>query len=296
LAKIKSKNRSLKILAKLKHFSELVMLSHTVFSLPFILIAMVVASHGLPSLSLLLLGILAAFFARSFAMGVNRFADRKFDAKNPRTASRPSVDGRVSAPTQLFFIALSGLGFIVVSFIINSLAFKLSFAFLPILAAYSYFKRFSSAAHLVLGLSLALAPIAGEIAVSESISLWSLCLAAGVLFWVAGFDIFYALQDMEFDKKEGLYSIPSVFGEAKAMSFAALFHTFTVIFWFLFVKFAALSFISMSGVLLAAALLFAEHYLVRRDKGTINKAFFTMNGYLGILFFALVTIDIWINR
>lgn len=296
MAKIKPKNWSLKILAKLKHLSELVALSHTVFSLPFILIAMVVASRGLPSLSLLLLAVLAAFFARSFAMGVNRFADRKFDAKNPRTASRPSVDGRVSVSTQLFFIAFNGLGFIVVSSLINSLAFKLSFVFLPILATYSYFKRFTFAAHLMLGLSLALAPIAGEIAVSESVSLWNLCLAAGVLFWVAGFDIFYALQDIEFDKKEGLYSIPSVFGEAKAMNFAASFHALTVIFWFLFVKFAALSFISISGVLLAAALLFAEHYLIRRDRGAINKAFFTINGYLGILFFALVTIDIGINR
>ncbi len=271
-------------------------LSHTIFSLPFILIAMVVASHGLPSLSLLALGILAAFFARTFAMGVNRFADREFDAKNPRTASRPSVDGRVSAAMQLFFIAFSGVGFVAVSFAINSLAFKLSFAFLPILAAYSYFKRFSSAAHLVLGLSLALAPIAGEIAVSESVSIWSLCLAAGVLFWVAGFDIFYALQDMEFDKNEGLYSIPSVFGEAKAMWFAALFHTLTVLFWFLFVEFANLSFVSMLGVLLAAIALFGEHYFVRRDKGAINKAFFTMNGYLGILFFTFVITDIWINK
>jgi len=272
------------------------MLSHTVFSLPFILIAMVVASRGLPSPSLLALGILAAFCARTFAMGVNRFADREFDAKNPRTASRPSVDGRVSANMQLFFILLSGVGFIAVSSAINSLAFYLSFAFLPILAAYSYFKRFSSAAHLVLGLSLALAPIAGEIAVSESVSLWSLCLATGVLFWVAGFDIFYALQDIEFDKNEGLRSIPSVFGETKAMAFAALFHTLTIIFWFLFVKLAHLSSISMLGVVLASALLFTEHYIVRRDKGAINKAFFTMNGYLGILFFALVTIDIWIDR
>lgn len=272
------------------------MLSHTVFSLPFILIAMIVASKGFPSAYLLILGILAAFFARTFAMGVNRFADRKFDAKNPRTSSRPSVDGRISANTQLIVISACAIGFIAVSFAINKLAFALSFAFLPILAAYSYFKRFSSMAHLVLGLSLALAPIAGEIAVNESVSIWSLCLAAGVLFWVAGFDIFYALQDVEFDKKEGLYSIPSVFGEAKAMSFAALFHALTALFWFLFVKFAALSYVSMLAVLLASALLFAQHYLVRRDKGAINKAFFTVNGYLGILFFALVATDIWIHQ
>lgn len=253
---------------------------------------MVVSSNGLPSLKLLSLGVAAAFFARTFAMGVNRFADMKFDAKNPRTASRPSVDGRVSVKMQIFFIATSGICFVIVSLFINPLAFKLSFLFLPILAAYSYFKRFSSSAHIILGLSLALAPIAGEIAVSESVSAWNLCLAAGVLFWVAGFDIFYALQDMEFDKKEGLYSIPSVFGETRAMMFAALFHLFAVIFWFLFVKLAHLSFVSMSGVLLAAVLLSFEHYLVKKDKSAITKAFFTLNGYLGIVFFALTTIDI----
>lgn len=272
------------------------MLSHTVFSLPFILIAMVVASKGFPSLHLLLLGILAAFFARTFAMSVNRFADRKFDIKNPRTASRPSVDGRVSTSMQLAVITACGAGFVVVSFAINELAFALSFAFLPILAGYSYFKRFSSAAHLVLGLSLALAPIAGEIAVSESVSAWNIMLALGVLFWVAGFDIFYALQDMDFDKKEGLYSIPSVFGEVVSLNFAAAFHALTVLFWFLFIRYAELSMISMSAVVIAAAMLGYEHFLVRRDSGAINKAFFTVNGYLGILFFALVGADIWINQ
>jgi len=201
----------------------LIALSHTLFSLPFILIAMVVATSGLPPLWLLAFGVAAAFFARTFAMGVNRYVDMEFDAKNPRTACRPSVDGRVSTRMQLFFIVVSGAGFVAVSLLINDLAFKLSFLFLPILAAYSYFKRFSSSAHIILGLSLALAPIAGEIAVNESVSAWNICLAMGVLFWVAGFDIFYALQDMEFDKKEGLYSIPSVFGETKAMMFAAFF-------------------------------------------------------------------------
>lgn len=268
------------------------MLSHTVFSLPFILIAMIVASNGIPSTTTLLLGVAAAFFARNFAMTVNRYADREFDAKNPRTASRPSVDGRMSPAAQMFFIVSNGAMFVVVSYLINDLAFVLSFAFLPILAGYSYFKRFSSAAHLVLGLSLGLAPIAGEIAVSASVSVWSLCLAAGVLFWVAGFDVFYALQDMEFDKSEGLHSIPSIFGEQKAINIAALFHVGTVVFWFLFVKFAKLEFLSYLGVFLAAALLFYEHTLVRKDRGAIGKAFFNVNGYLGILFLILVAIDV----
>jgi len=281
------------ILIKLKNFSELIMLSHTLFSLPFILIAMVVAADGLPPLELLLLGILAAFFARSFAMGFNRFVDREFDAKNPRTASRPSVDGRMTP----FVIAFLTFGcaalFVLVTYFINHLAFWLSFVFLPILAGYSYFKRFSASAHLILGLSLALAPIAGEIAVSEGISLWSISLALGVLFWVAGFDVFYALQDSEFDKSVGLKSIPSVFGEERALDIAAFFHALTPIFWAGFVYFASLGVLSYIGVILSAALLFYEHLLVRQNKASINKAFFTLNGYLGIAFFVLVSFDIW---
>jgi 4-hydroxybenzoate polyprenyltransferase len=271
------------------------MLSHTIFSLPFILIAMSVAANGRIPLGILALGVAAAFCARTFAMGVNRFADMKFDAKNPRTANRPSVDGRVSKQTQLFFIALSGAGFVIVSYLINHMAFVLSFAFLPILAGYSYFKRFSSAAHLILGLSLALAPIAGEIAVSESVSLWSVYLALGVLFWVAGFDVFYAIQDVEFDKQEGLRSIPSVFGTARALDFALVFHVLTVVFWYLFAVSAHLSVITLCGVALAAGLLAYEHKLVRADFGAINKAFFTLNGYLGIVFFVLVSIDVWMK-
>lgn len=200
------------IKTKLTHLSEMVMLKHSIFSLPFIFIAMLVASNGWFGWKLLILGTLAAISARNFAMGVNRYLDRDIDILNPRTKDRPSVDGRISNLTMQIFILINGVIFVAVAYFINPLAFKLSFPILIILGAYTLFKRFSSMAHLILGLTLGLAPIAGVVAVLGEITTWSLYLAGGVLFWVAGFDLLYSLQDIEFDKKNGLHSIPSQFG------------------------------------------------------------------------------------
>jgi 4-hydroxybenzoate polyprenyltransferase len=280
-----------RILQKLKDFNELVMFSHSIFSLPFIFIAMVVAANGWFGWKLLLLGILAAVSARNFAMGVNRYADRDIDAKNPRTASRPNVDGRLNARSILIFISINGLVFIAVAAMINSLAFALSIPILIILGSYSYFKRFSELAHLILGISLGLAPIAGVVAVSATITPWSVLLSLGVMFWVAGFDLLYSLQDIDFDKKEGLYSIPSRFGEEATLFISALFHTLSVIFWALFVWVAHLGIAAYIAVIASAVMLWYEHTIVRKDFTKIDKAFFTVNGYLGILFFILIVLD-----
>ncbi|OZA45270.1 MAG: 4-hydroxybenzoate polyprenyltransferase, partial [Sulfurovum sp. 17-42-90] len=195
---------------KVQHFSELVMFQHSVFSLPFIFIAMFVAAHqdGLSwfGWKLLILGTLAALSARNFAMGVNRYLDRDIDKLNPRTKSRPSVDGRVSNAQMLAFIGLNAIVFIAVSYGVNLFAFWLSVPILLVLAAYTVFKRFSALAHLVLGVCLGLAPIAGVIAVSAEITVWSVYLAIGVMFWVAGFDLLYSLQDIAFDKAHHLHS------------------------------------------------------------------------------------------
>ena len=277
---------------RLADFSELVMFQHSVFSLPFIFVAMVVAAHGWFGWRLLLLGALAAVTARNFAMGVNRYLDRDIDALNPRTRNRPSVDGRVSGGQMLAFIALNALGFVWVAWAINDLAFKLSVPILVILGAYTLFKRFSALAHLVLGLSLGLAPIAGAVAVSASIPAWSLWLAAGVTFWVAGFDLLYSLQDMEFDREHGLHSIPSKLGASRTLALAAFFHFLTVCFWGAFVVTAGLGGFAWAAVLFSAAMLGYEHYLVRKDFTQIDRAFFTVNGYLGFVFFGLVVFDI----
>ncbi len=279
------------IVLLLRRFNELVMFQHTVFSLPFIFIAMVVAADGWFGWKLLLLGLLAAVSARNFAMGLNRYADRDIDAKNPRTQSRPSVDGRLNTNNILLFTAANALLFMVTAYFVNALAFWLSIPILAVLGGYSYVKRFSESAHLILGLSLGLAPIAGVVAVDAAISMWSVLLAMGVLFWVAGFDLLYSLQDIAFDRAEGLYSIPSQYGAEATLFIAALFHVLAVIFWTFFVWEAALGACAWLAVGGSAMMLLYEHYLVRRDFTQIDRAFFTVNGYLGVIFLVLIIVD-----
>lgn len=276
---------------KLRDFNELVMFEHSIFSLPFIFIAMVVAADGWFGFLLLILGIIAAISARNFAMGLNRFADRDIDAQNPRTASRPNVDGRLDASSILIFTLINALVFIAVAYIINPFAFYLSFPIILIIGSYSYFKRFSSLAHVVLGISLGLAPIAGVVAVSAEITPWSVMLSLGVIFWVAGFDLLYSLQDMEFDRDRGLHSIPSKYGSEATLKISAFFHMLTIVFWALFVWVAGLNVFAYSAVVFSALMLGYEHYLVRKDFTKIDRAFFTVNGYLGIVFLVLVVLD-----
>ena len=282
---------------KLNDFSELVMFKHSVFSLPFIFIAMLVASYldtgaGWFGWKLLLLGTVAAVSARNFAMGVNRYLDRDIDILNPRTKNRPSVDGRVSSGQMLLFIVINAFLFIMVAYFINGLAFKLSVPILVVLGAYTFFKRFSALAHLILGVSLGLAPIAGVVAVSGEITLWSVYLATGVMFWVAGFDLLYSLQDMAFDKANNLHSIPSKFGAEKTMMIARVFHSLTVVFWVGFVVNAKLGILAEVAVMFAAVMLTYEHYLVNKDFTKIDRAFFTVNGYLGFVFLFFIILEV----
>ena len=273
------------------------MFKHSVFSLPFIFIAMLVASSndsgsGWFGWKLFFLGILAAVSARNFAMGVNRYLDRDVDILNPRTKGRPSVDGRVSNAQMIGFIFINAILFVIVAYFVNTLAFQLSLPILAVLGAYTLFKRFSSLAHLILGLSLGLAPIAGVVAVSGEITLWSVYLAAGVMFWVAGFDLLYSLQDMAFDKANGLHSIPSKFGAEKTMWIARVFHLLAVVFWAYFVYAAGLGLWAQLAVLFAAIMLTYEHYIVNKDFTKIDKAFFTVNGYLGFVFLILIIMEV----
>ena len=280
-----------KLIQKLNDFNELVMFKHSIFSLPFIFIAMVVSARGWFGFKLLILGILAALTARNFAMGFNRFMDRDIDALNPRTINRPNVDGRLDATQILIFTILNALGFILVAYFVNDLALALSLPILFIIGSYSYFKRFSYLAHIILGISLALAPIAGVVAVSETIPFWAVLLSIGVMFWVAGFDLLYSLQDIDVDKKLGLHSIPSKFGAQKTMLISKVFHALTVLFWLLFAIVSDSSYFAFIAVIVSAIMLSYEHYLVNKDFRKIDKAFFTVNGYLGIIFFILIILD-----
>ncbi len=280
-----------KILKILHNLNELVMFKHSIFSLPFIFIAMIVSANGWFGWKLFVLGILAAVSARNFAMGYNRYADIDIDKDNPRTANRPSVDGRLNKNTILAFTIINALIFIVVAYFINDLAFWLSFPILVILGGYSLFKRFSSFAHLILGVSLGLAPIAGVVAVEGQITLWSLFLAIGVMFWVAGFDLLYSLQDIEYDKEVELHSIPSIYGSKCTLFLSKIFHGLTILFWLFFAYTSHSGFWIYLAIIASAIILFYEHVIVNRDFTKIDKVFFTLNGYLGIMFLIFVIID-----
>ena len=285
------------MIKKLKDIAELIVFKHSVFALPFIFVAMIVASkieNGSAwfGFKLLILGTICAVSARNFAMAFNRYQDEDIDKLNPRTASRPSVDGRIGKGNMQLFIAANALIFIICAYFVNSLAFWLSFPILAVLGGYSLFKRFSELAHLVLGLSLGLAPIAGVVAVSATIPLWSVLLCLGVTFWVAGFDLLYSLQDMKFDQENKLFSIPAIYGDKATLFLSAIFHALAFILWLLFAWAAELGAMAFFGIVVSGVILFFEHRIVRRDFSKIDRAFFTLNGYLGILFFIFVWISV----
>jgi 4-hydroxybenzoate polyprenyltransferase len=271
--------------------AKLVKFEHTIFSMPFIFVAMIVASDGWFGWKLFFLVVLEAIFARNFAMGVNRYLDRDIDIKNERTKNRPSVNGEVNENEMKLFIIANMIGFIVTAYFINLLVFYSSPFILAILGGYSYFKRFSEYAHIILGISLSLAPIGGAMAVTNTIPEWSIFLAFGVLFWVAGFDILYSLQDMEFDKREGLFSIPAKYGLEVSLDISKFFHILTIIFWFLFIAYSHLGFFAYVALIISALFLYKEQIMVRNNLENIPKAFFDLNGYLGIIFFICIILD-----
>lgn len=290
------------MIKRLKYFSELVMFEHTIFSAAFSLMALVVAGFLLWEqgvsfrlsgvVSIVALSALALVSARNFAMGINRLCDRDIDAQNPRTLNRPSVDGRISVISMVLFCTLNAVIFVGTSYFINDLAFRLSVPFLLILGIYSLCKRFSVLAHFVLGVCLGLAPIAGGIAVLGEVGLWSVYLAIGVMFWVAGFDLLYSLQDIEFDRKRGLFSVPARFGEQATLWISRFSHVLAVIFWGLFLYQIEAGIFGVLGLVVSCIMLCYEQYLVARDFKNIPKAFFVTNGYLGFIFLIFIVLDV----
>lgn len=286
--------------AKFKDILDLIVFKHSIFALPFLFTAMIVASKiandsAWFGFKALILGVICAISARNFAMASNRLMDEDIDLNNPRCKDRPNIDGRIGKKSVWIFIVANALIFVLCSYLINSLAFYLSFPVLFILAFYSAFKRFSSLAHLVLGFCLGLAPIAGSVIVLGEIHLFSVLLCLGVTFWTAGFDLLYSLQDMEYDRKVGLYSIPANFGSNATLVFSAFCHFLAVLFWLLFVWIAPLGSIAFVGVIVCALILFFEHKIVRKNFAHIDRAFFTLNGYLSVIFFIFIWVDLLWN-
>ena len=285
---------------KFKDILDLIVFKHSVFALPFLFTAMIVASKMVNDstwfgFKALILGIICAVSARNFAMASNRLMDEDIDKDNPRCKERPNIDGRIGKKSVWIFILINALIFIFCSYFINPLAFYLSFPVLFILAFYSAFKRFSSLAHLVLGFCLGLAPVAGSVIVMGEIHLFSILLCLGVTFWTAGFDLLYSLQDMEYDKKVGLHSIPAKFGSNATLFFSAFCHFLAVIFWLLFAWVAPLGKLAFLGIVICALILFFEHKIVRKNFSHIDRAFFTLNGYLSIIFFIFMWVDLLCN-
>lgn len=275
----------------LKQIGISIKIEHTIFSLPFIFIGMVVAAGGWFGWKFLLLGVIAGFSARTFGMMVNRLVDREIDRLNPRTATRPTANGLVSVWEMVGIIGISGVIFIVTTYFANPLAFKLSFPILGILAGYSFTKRFTPFSHLFLGIALGLAPIAGAILVTGTVPPWSVFLGFGVMFWVAGFDVLYSIQDIRFDQQEGLFSIPALVGTEGALLFSRLFHLLALLFWGWFTFFARLGIWGWAGVGVVALILIWEQKLVAQDFQNIPRAFFDLNALLGMVYFGFIVLN-----
>lgn len=269
--------------------------SHSIFALPFALQAAWLAAGGRPAWDTLLWIVLAAVCARTAAMSFNRWVDRDVDADNPRTAGREIPAGVLSANFVLGVVAVASAAFIAAAFQLNALSGWLSLPVLAVLFSYSGMKRVHFSAHLVLGLCLALAPLAAWIAVTGSVSGLAgpvAFLALAVLTWVAGFDLIYACQDAHYDQEAGLHSIPARFGIAGALRFSRTLHLITVLSLAAFTWTAGLSWIYWIAVAMAAGLLFYEQSLVKpHDLSRVNLAFFTLNGWIGVLLFVGLVLD-----
>src|SRR5437016_1673393 len=269
-------------------FLRLVRFSHTIFALPFALGALVVAANGWPSLKVLLLVVVCMVFARTAAMLFNRLVDWSLDQRNPRTASRHLL---VSKRAVQVFLVLSSAGFVVAAAAINRLTFILAPVALALVFFYSVTKRFTSATHFFLGLALAVAPVGAWIAQTGRIDLAPVVLGAGVICWVAGFDLIYATQDYDFDRREGIRSLVVNLGIARSLRLAQLLHllTFAPLIGFgLLAKLGAFYYWSMP--LVAAALVY-EHKIEKLDLGGINRAFFQSNAFVGAVFLVAVCVD-----
>jgi len=285
--------------SKIATYFSLVKINHTIFSLPFAMIGffLAVKTNGENlNLRLLLLVLLCVFFARNAAMGFNRYADRDFDKKNPRTALREIPNAIIQPKSALVFVIINALLFMLASFFLNILCFILSPIALLVILGYSLTKRFTCLSHLFLGLGLALAPIGAYLAVTARFALLPLIYSFIVIFWVAGFDILYALQDINFDKSAGLKSLPVLLGKRNALILSAIFHIAAI----LLVVFGGITghvgFLYWIGATIFTILLGYEHFIVKpNDISHVNLAFATMNGMASVIFACFVIGDLFLG-
>ncbi len=280
---------------KIKTYAELVKFEHTIFALPFALASVFILEKGLPPLDKLFWIIVAVVSGRTAGMAFNRFFDLPFDKLNPRSKNWASVRGAVKASEILLLAIVSSVLLVFSAYKLNKLAFYLSPIAIGLLVIYPLGKRFTDFVHLILGAVYFIIPVAVSVALEGKIDISMVSLGLAMAFWVSGFDIFYALQDIDFDKKVGLHSIPAKFGVKKAILFARFFHILTFLFLILTGILANMGVIYFGGVLILSAFLVYEHSLIKEnDLSKINVAFFTINGYVSILYFVFVLLDIYL--
>lgn len=283
---------------RLKLYSELLKLEHTIFALPFVLSSIILLMKELPSPNKILLIVLSAIFARTLGMALNRLLDLPYDAQNPRTRVWPHASGLVKKPELLAIIVLSGSLFVLTCALINRLALMLSPIVILLLIFYPLAKRLTYFPHFVLGLVYFLIPLAVDVALNERTSTVALLLGLAMSTWVSGFDILYSLQDYEFDKKVGLKSIPVRFGIVGAIRFARGLHFLTFLSLLLLAgTFEKTPYIYLVGLFLLSMFLIYEHRLIKpHDLSKLNKAFFTVNGWISVLFFFVVLLEKLLNQ
>lgn len=307
-------------MSTVKNYLSLVKFSHTIFALPFAMIGFCLgvaqlllwqhipavdidgpyfalpAFSGIPAgeyIQKFIFVLICMVTARSAAMAFNRYLDRSFDAKNPRTAIREIPKGIISPNSALRFVILNCVLFIIATFFINKICFYLSPVALFVVLFYSYTKRFTPLCHLVLGLGLSLAPIGAYLAVTGSFDVLPILFSLAVICWVSGFDIIYALQDVEFDQSQQLYSIPAVLGKAKALRVSTLLHILSAAFVIAAGVYGEFSYLYWVGIAVFTGMLIYQHSIVKpNDLSRVNIAFMTANGIASVVFGVLVIADI----
>jgi 4-hydroxybenzoate polyprenyltransferase len=287
-----------------KNYLSLVKFSHTIFALPFAFIGFVLGAQYLNNHQIvfehielkLFLVLVCMVTARSTAMAFNRYLDRNFDKLNPRTAIREIPAGIIKAEKALLFIIVNAVLFVTATFFINSICFYLSPVALFVIMFYSYTKRFTFLCHLVLGVGLSLAPIGAFLAVTGVFNIVPLLFSFAVVFWVSGFDVIYALQDIEFDKSQSLYSIPSYWGLHKALNMARGLHIISAGFVIAAYFFGGFHYVYLGGLFVFVGMLIFQHSIVKpNDLSKVNIAFMTANGIASIVFSIFVISDILLS-
>ena len=285
------------MLRNLRVTLEMIKWEHSIFALPFALCGAMLAAGGLPTTHQLVWIIVAMIAARSAAMAFNRLADASIDAANPRTGTRALPAGHLTPAFVATFVVVSSAIFVIAAAQLNRLSLWLSPVALAVLLLYSYTKRVTRWSHLILGFALGIAPSAAWIAVRGSLDPRILLLTAAVTFWVGGFDVLYACQDFDFDRQTGLHSIPRHLGIGAALWVARAFHVFMLLLLIGLVLAFGLGKLAIAGVIVVACLLAYEHSLVSADDlSKLNAAFFTMNGFISVVFFLFIGGDLLLRR